>query len=101
MKRGHAASRAFLPEGVGLRAANAPTDMKLATEAYQLSGAIVLPYARFMGDFMYHCDPFNDGLATPECDNRDRQNNYCAGHDMSRADFIRDHCGGVEPRRLA
>lgn len=97
---GRLISGAYIPKELTLLAAYAPTDQRLATEAYCLGTAITLPYARFSGKIMYHCDPFKGGLATPDCDNRDRQHNHCAGHDMSRADFINEHCGGVEPRRL-
>ena len=104
MNQGKGGYMAYIPEDAKLVVGYAPTDQKLATEAFQSAGTITLPYHRFIkadnGSRMFHCDPFRDGRATRECDNRDDAA-YCRGHDMSRADFIRDFCGGVEPRRLA
>jgi hypothetical protein len=71
--------------------------------AYRIGKTIILPHVRYItGDrcngMMYHCDVIrlHGQYETVGCDRMD-VSGLCSGHKMSKEEFIRRYCSGVEP----
>jgi hypothetical protein len=71
--------------------------------AYCMGDTIILAHVRFIAhgecnSKMYHSEVirFNGHYQTLECDRMD-VSGLCLGHKMSKEEFLKRYCGGVEP----
>jgi hypothetical protein len=72
-------------------------------KTYSIGKSIVLPHVRFINrggrnSMMYHTEVrrVNRHYKTLGCDRMD-VSGFCSGHKMSKEEFIKRYCGGVEP----
>ncbi len=70
---------------------------------YRMGKSIILPHVRYIyGDgrnsMMFHSEVMrlNGQYQTVGCDRTD-VSGLCLGHKMSKEDFLKRYCGGVEP----
>jgi hypothetical protein len=72
-------------------------------KTYSIGNSIVLPHVRFINyggrnSMMYHAEVLraNSHYKTLGCDSMD-SSGFCLGHRISRDEFLKRYCGGVEP----
>jgi hypothetical protein len=72
-------------------------------KAYCVENSIILPHVRYIDNgernsLMYHCQVVisNGHFYTLGC-NRMGVSGLCAGHKISRKEFIERYCNGIEP----
>jgi hypothetical protein len=72
-------------------------------KAYRIGKSIILPHVRYVNyggrnSMMFHSQVirFNGHYKTLGCDRMD-VSGLCSGHRMSKEEFLKRYCGGVEP----
>jgi len=71
--------------------------------AYRIGKSIILPHVRYINrdgcnSMMFHSEVIrlNGQYQTVGCDRTD-VSGLCSGHKMSKEEFLKKYCGGVEP----
>jgi hypothetical protein len=72
-------------------------------KVYRIGKSIILPHVRYVNrggcnSMMFHSQVirFNGHYQTLRCDRMD-VSGFCLGHKMSKEEFLKRYCGGVEP----
>jgi hypothetical protein len=72
-------------------------------KAYRVGKSIILPHVRYVNcggrnGMVFHSEVIrvNGHYQTLRCDRMDISG-LCSGHKMSKEEFLRRYCGGVEP----
>jgi hypothetical protein len=72
-------------------------------KAYRVGKSIILPHVRYVNcggsnSMVFHSEVIrvNGHYQTLRCDRMDISG-LCSGHKMSKEEFLRRYCGGVEP----
>jgi hypothetical protein len=72
-------------------------------KAYHIGKSIILSHVRYVSrggrnSMMFHSEVirFNGHYQTLRCDKMD-VSGLCSGHKMSKEEFLKRYCGGVEP----
>jgi hypothetical protein len=72
-------------------------------KSYCIGKSIILPHVRYINrggcnSMMFHSQVirFNGCYQTLGCHRMD-VSGFCSGHKMSKEDFLKRYCGGVEP----
>ncbi len=72
-------------------------------KAYRIGNSIILPHVRYVNcggrnSMVFHSDVIrvNGHYQTLGCDRMDISG-LCSGHKISKEEFLRRYCGGVEP----
>ena len=72
-------------------------------KSYRIGASIILPHVRYVSrrgcnSMMFHSQVvrFNGHYETLRCDRMD-VSGFCSGHKISKEEFLKRYCGGVEP----